>query len=98
VGACPFASANPFFVEVLFAVSLASFFPVASVDVGGWPLAAGGGILARRRTSVRSSGKVVQVPERSSSSARARTRSVQPAEASEVVSVSWSCEIVDGSL
>lgn len=98
MGGCPFASADPFLVDVWFVVSLTPFFPVASVDVGGTPLVAGGGVLARRRTSVRSSGKVVQVPERSSSSARARTRSVQPAEASEVVSVSWSCEIVDGSL
>ena len=55
---------------------------------------AGGGIFALRRTSAKSSGKVVQVPERRRSSARARTRSGQPVEAREVVSVSWSLEIV----
>ena len=58
---------------------------------GRFPLGAdegpGGGILARRRTSAWSSGKVVQVPERRSSRARARTRSGQPVEAREVVSV-----------
>lgn len=64
--------------------------------VAGGPLL-GGGIFARRSTSAKRSGKFVHVPERRSSSARARTRSGQPFEASEVVSVSESCGIVAGS-
>jgi hypothetical protein len=92
----PFGSAaDPFFVcaAVPLAVSLPSSLPPAVAVAMLLGTGTGGGILARRSTSACSSGNVVQVPERRSSSARARTRSGQPVDAREVVSVSESSGI-----
>lgn len=93
----PFDSAvDPFFVCAAFplAVSLLSSLPPAVAAAMPLGAGAGGGILARRSTSACSSGNVVQVPERRSSSARARTRSGQPVDAREVVRMSESWGIV----
>jgi hypothetical protein len=91
----PFASAvDPFFVWAAFPLTFG--LPSSLPLVVAMPLGAGegGGILARRSTSACSSGNVVQVPERRSSSASARTRSGQPVDAREVVRVSESWGIV----
>ena len=93
----PFGSAaDPFFVCAVFPFGLPSSLPpaVAATMPLGAGAGAGRGILARRSISACSSGNVVQVPERRSSSARARTRSGQPVDAREVVRVSESWGIV----